>query len=189
MSDQIDPRQQETWYDARYSGGLSEDELDEFLRGPSRWLLKLAVLKEDGWPAVNPMWYQWDGDAFWVVGRKKSTWVADLKRDPRCAICIEEKELPPDGGNRKVVTQCHATIVEGPIAAEGSRWLAVANEMAGRYAGPAGVEGLKTSYSWERYLVKLEPRDGKLTTWKGVDWHPRYFDPGQEPTAPAPEAS
>jgi hypothetical protein len=175
-------KEQKKWYDARFSGGLAESELEDFLRGPrSDWLLKLAVIKEDGWPFVVPLWYQWDGEVFWLVGRKRSDWVQDLVREPRCAICIEEKDLPPAGGNRKVLAQCTADVVEGPVTAEGSQWLAVANDMAMRYAGPAGVEGLKTSYGWPRYLVKLTPHDGKLTTWQGVDWHRKYFSPGERP--------
>jgi hypothetical protein len=107
--------------------------------------------------------------------------VQDLIREPRCGICIEEKEIPPDGGNRKVLAQCTADVVEGPVVAEGSRWVEVANKMALRYVGPDGPAALSRSYGWERYLVRLTPRDGKLTTFQGVDWHRRYFDPGQRP--------
>jgi hypothetical protein len=167
------------WYDASVSGPLSKAELEEFLAGT--WLIKIAVLKEDGWPYVVPVWYHWDGDAFYAVGRKRSEWVHDLLREPRCAICIEEKEIPPDGGNRKVLAQCLAEVVEGPVVAEGSQWVRVAEQMALRYVGPDGPAALSRSYSWERYLVKLLPRDGKITTFQGVDWHRRYFDPGQRP--------
>jgi hypothetical protein len=174
--------EQQKWYDANYSGGLDNAEIDEFLRSPSsNWLAKLAVLKEDGWPAITPLWYQWTGEAFLVVGRARSAWVQDLIRDPRCAICVEEAALPPAGGNRKVQAQCEAEIVEGPVVAEGSQWVAVAHEMAVRYAGPNGGEGLKLSYGWKRYLVRLHPREGKLTTWQGVDWAPRYFQPEERP--------
>jgi hypothetical protein len=174
------------WYDASVSGPLSRAELEEFLAG--KWLIKIAVLKEDGWPYVVPVWYHWDGESFYAVGRKRSEWVHDLVREPRCAICIEEKEIPPDGGNRKVLAQCTAEVVEGPVVAEGSRWVAVANQMALRYVGPEGPAALSRSYSWERYLVKLVPRDGKLTTFQGVDWHRRYFDPGQRPDLEAKAA-
>jgi hypothetical protein len=166
---------QEGWYDARHSGGLSPDELQAFLSGPgSDWLVRLSCLDESGWPFVTPMWFDWDGTSFYVVGRKKSGWVQYLKNDPRCAICIDEPEMPPEGALRKVLARCTAEIVEGPVVAEGSQWLPVANRMAMRYVGPAGVEGLKASYDWPRYLVKLTPVDGKLTTWQGVDWAKRY---------------
>ena len=83
---------QDTYYEeGSDAGGIPDAQIDEFLRGPnSTWLLKLAFLKEDGWPMIVPLWYQWDGEAFYVVGRKRSQWVADLIRDPRCAICIEQ---------------------------------------------------------------------------------------------------
>ena len=167
------------WYDASVSGPLSRNEFTDFLNG--RWLVKLSVTKLDGWPYVVPLWYQWHENLLWLVGRKRSEWIQDLVRDPRCAICIEEKEIPPDGGNRKILAQCTAEIVEGPVVAEGSKWVEIAELMALRYVGAEGPEALSRSYDWERYLVKLVPRDEKYTTFQGVDWHRRYFDPGQRP--------
>ena len=169
--------QQGGWYDTSASGPLKTEQLDAFLRGPaSAWLAKLATLQEDGWPSVSPLWYQWNGEDFLVVGRERSAWVQDLARDPRCALCIEESEAPPRGANRRVLAQCEAEILEGPVVAAGSRWVDVAREMALRYTGPAGLEGLAASYEWPRYLVRLRPRDGKLTTWQGAAWHPRYTE-------------
>ena len=163
--------QQERAY-APGAGVMNAAEVDRFLGSPdSQWLLKLAVLKEDGWPAIVPLWYTWTDGAFWVVGRKRNEWVQDLKREPRCAICIEEMEHPRI---RKVLAQCTAEVVEGPTVAEGSRWLPVAEEMAARYLGPTGPEQLGPSHTWERYLVKLTPRGG-IRTWQGADWAPRYF--------------
>ena len=161
------------------AGPMNSAEIDEFLASPdSDWLLKLTTLKEDGWPSTVPLWYTWKDGSFWVVGRKKSEWVQDLKRDPRSAICIEEREHPRI---RKVLAQCVAEVVDGPSVAEGSKWLPVAEEMATRYIGPDGPEQLSPSHSWERYLVKLTPRNGIVTTWQGADWARRYFDPGQRP--------
>lgn len=171
---------QDTYYEeGSDAGGMPQSHIDEFLASPdSTWLLKLAFLKDDGWPMVVPLWYQWDGEAFYVVGRKRSGWVHELARNPRCAICIEELAHPRI---RKVLAQCTAEIVEGPAKGEGSKWVPVAEEMATRYTGPSGPEQLKASWDWDRYLVRLVPRDGKLTTWQGADWALRYFDPGQRP--------
>ena len=174
-----DAYKERKWYDASVSGPLSQEEFQEFISG--NWLLKLAVTKSDGWPYVVPLWYEWQAEAFWLVGRKRSEWVQDLIREPRCAACVEEKDIPPAGGNRKVLAQCSAEVVEGPAVANGSKWVEIANAMARRYVGPEGPEALSRSYGWERYLVKLSPRDGQLTTFQGVDWHRRYFDPGQRP--------
>ena len=86
---------QEHFYEEGVAGGMLRAEVEEFLASEgSVWLLKLATLKEDGWPMIVPLWYQWSGGSFWVVGRKRSTWVEDLKREPRCSICIEEIAHP-----------------------------------------------------------------------------------------------
>jgi hypothetical protein len=177
MSELPAAAEQKKWYDPTYCGGMSPEEVDVFLGSPdSAWLCRLGVLKEDGWPFVTPMWYQWRDGSFWVVGRKRSAWVQDLARDPRCFVCIDEEATPPEGGLRKVLCRCTATVVEGPVVAEGSQWVAVAHEMAGRYNGPEGQEGLKLSYGWERYLVRLDPVEGGMTTWQGVGWAKRYLD-------------
>ena len=125
MSEAPAAAKQKKWYDPTYCGGMSPEEIDVFLGSPdSAWLCRLAVLKEDGWPFVTPMWYQWRDGAFYVVGRKRSAWVQDLIRDPRCFVCIDEEATPPAGGLRKVLARCKATVVEGPVVAEGSQWVA-----------------------------------------------------------------
>jgi hypothetical protein len=78
-----------------------------------------------------------------------------------------------------VLAQCTAEIIEGPVPAEGSKWLAIADEMALRYGGPGGAEGIKTSYNWERYLIRLTPREGGMRTWQGMGWARRYLDSEQ----------
>ena len=172
-------RDQSLYEEGSDAGGMRQSHVESFLGSrDSTWLLKLAFTKEDGWPMVVPLWYQWDGQAFYVVGRKRSKWVEDLKRNPQCAICIEELAHPRI---RKVLAQCTAEIVEGPAKGEGSQWVPVAEEMAARYMGPSGPEQLKMSWDWDRYLVKLVPRDGRLTTWQGADWALSYFDTGQRP--------
>ena len=180
MADAPAAAKQKKWYDPTFSHGMTPEEVEVFLGSPdSNWLCRLGVLKEDGWPFVTPMWYQWRDGAFWVVGRKRSAWVQDLLRDPRCFVCIDEEAMPPAGGLRKVLCKCSAEVVEGPVVAEGSQWVGVADEMAGRYSGESGREGLKFSFGWERYLVRLDPMPAGMTTWQGVGWAKRYLDEKQ----------
>jgi pyridoxamine 5'-phosphate oxidase-like protein len=180
MADAPAASKQKKWYDPTYSHGMTPEEVDAFLGSPdSTWLCRLAFLKEDGWPSSTPMWYQWRDGSFFVVGRKRSAWVQDLIRDPRCCVLVDEEAIPPEGGLRKVIARCRATVVEGPVVAEGSQWVAVADEMAGRYHGEAARESLRFSYGWERYLVRLDPEPDGMTTWQGVGWAKRYLDPKQ----------
>jgi hypothetical protein len=58
-------------------------DLDEFLSRPL--FAHLAHNSEDG-PRESPVWFHWDGRALWVIGG--TTFPANLKRDPRCAVGI-----------------------------------------------------------------------------------------------------
>ena len=69
-------------------GALSATEIDEFLAGP--WIARLACLKPDGAPYVVPVWYHWDGDAFWIVPRARSEWAHYMAADPRVSLVVDE---------------------------------------------------------------------------------------------------
>ena len=58
-------------------------ELDEFLSRPL--YAHLAHNSEQG-PRESPVWFHWDGQAVWIIGG--TTFPANLKRDPRCALGI-----------------------------------------------------------------------------------------------------
>ena len=90
---------QDTYYEeGSDAGGMPGAHVAEFLASPdSTWLLKLAFNKEDGWPMVVPLWYQWDGEAFYVVGRKRSEWVQDLIRNPGARSASRNSPIPASG--------------------------------------------------------------------------------------------
>ena len=58
-------------------------ELDEFLSRPL--YAHLAHNSEQG-PRESPVWFHWDGRAVWVIGG--TSFPANLKRDPRCALGV-----------------------------------------------------------------------------------------------------
>lgn len=58
-------------------------DLGEFLARPL--YAHLATSHEEG-PRESPVWFQWDGSAFWIIGG--TSFPANLKRDPRCALGI-----------------------------------------------------------------------------------------------------
>ena len=127
------------------------------------------VPRRTGWPMSVPLWYHWDGDAFFVVGRKTfEVGRSCLKSDDRCAICIEEMAHPRI---RKVIAQCRAEIVEGPARGEGSQWVPVANAMALRYSGPTGRSSSRRRTDGSG-ISSSSSRTKKLTTWQGADWSP-----------------
>jgi len=58
-------------------------DLEEFLSRPL--YAHLAHNSADG-PRESPVWFHWDGQALWIIGG--SSFPANLKRDPRCAVGI-----------------------------------------------------------------------------------------------------
>ena len=58
-------------------------DLEEFLTRPL--YAHLATSSEYG-PRESPVWFHWDGTAIWIIGG--TSFPANLKRDPRCALGI-----------------------------------------------------------------------------------------------------
>ena len=153
---------------------LTPAEVDAFL-APGR-LCRLGWLREDGWPAVVPVWYEWDGQSFFLVPRARSAWARAIQRDPRVSLCIDEEEAP----TRRVLVRGQGHILEEPNV--GGAWVAIARRMAERYLGAQGPTYLEPTLPRPRWLIRVEPL--ALTTWQGADWHPRYLEPETPPPHP-----
>ena len=91
-------------------GLMTDQERDEFLAGGT--LARLAVLDDNGWPYVQPVWFQWEPaeGIFWIIARKKSAWALFMKNNPKVAITIDGEERP----YKKVTVQGTAEVVEEP---------------------------------------------------------------------------
>lgn len=155
-------------------GGMTRERLDIFLAGSA--LARLACLKPDGSPYVMPVWYQWDGNAFWFVGRQRSVWCRYIQQDPRVSVVVDELSYRDEATgtrfeNPKVYAEGEAEVVEEPNV--GGDWVRIAEEMALRYLGPNGPSYLVPTLRQPRWLIKLAPRDVK--TWEGVGWARRYW--------------
>jgi nitroimidazol reductase NimA-like FMN-containing flavoprotein (pyridoxamine 5'-phosphate oxidase superfamily) len=147
-------------------GHMNEQEVNEFLEEGN--LARLAVLDDKGWPYVQPIWYQWDPEekVFYIVARQKSVWAEFLKKDGRAALSIDGNTKP----YKKVSVQGSAEIVEEPNV--GGKWVPMAEKMATRYLGVNGPDYIVPTLDKPRWLIKITPIN--MTTWQGVDWHPRY---------------
>ena len=155
-------------------GVLDPAQLARLLARPA--LGRLATIDPDGYPAVVPVWFEWDGAALWIVARARARYVGDIRRDPRVALSI----VDPDDPDVRVHVRGRAAIVAGPGPLEGET-LALARRLAERYEGPAGLDYIDRSRSWPRCLIRIDP--DRLTSWGSPDWHGRYLDPSTDPTA------
>lgn len=146
-------------------GAMGDAEVTAFLE--EAIFARLATLDDDGWPYVVPCWHEWRDGRFWVVARKKSAWARYLQAEPRCAVTVDE-----EGGQRKVIAQCRAEIVEEPNV--GGAWVDIARRMSLRYLGEHGPDYLDPTLAAERWLIALDPVN--VWTWQGNDWASRYSD-------------
>ncbi|MGH2465793.1 MAG: TIGR03618 family F420-dependent PPOX class oxidoreductase [Candidatus Limnocylindrales bacterium] len=146
-------------------GPLSRADIDRLLRRPL--VARLATIDPDGYPAIVPVWIDWDGRAAWLVVRANARFVEDLRRDPRVGLSI----VADDDPDLRVQVRGRATIVDGPGPLEG-RLLALTRTLADRYEGAAGAAYVELSREWPRCLVRIDPI--VMVGWGSPVWHDRY---------------
>ena len=92
---------------------------------------KLATVRADGRPHVAPIWFDLDGDALMFNTGDTTVKAANIRRDPRVSLCIDD-DTPPFAF---VIFEGIATLSEDPD--ELLRW---ATSIAGRYMGAEQAE-------------------------------------------------
>ena len=147
-------------------GPLTEEELREFFNRPL--LARLATIREDGFPFIAPLWFHWDGQAFWFVIRKKARFIPNLLRDPRVCVSIA-METPP---YTRATILGRAEVVARP--GESDAWKAIARQMTLRYIGDVDPGYYERTEKYPRWLIRVVPEE--MTTWRGGGWHRRYIE-------------
>ena len=140
---------------------LTNEQMNDFLTGGAH-LMKLATLTPEGWPYVAPVWYDYDGEAFYVAGRRTANWVAHIRDDERVSACIDTCDAP-----------YVRVIVEGTAEIVDPAWMGDWKHWAVRYRGEEeGTQYYEETKHMPRAYIRITPR--KITTWAGPGWHPRY---------------
>jgi len=157
---------------------MTKKQLGEFLNGAH--VAKLSVVRADGSPFVAPVYYQWDGTVFYIVGRKKASWAENIRREPRVTLLIDEPKYPYP----RVTIQGKAKVV----GTELSDWVKIGEKQVKRYFGSqAGISYFEGSMDQPRLTIEITPT--KITSWISppesvlkekpmLDWHPKYYEPG-----------
>ncbi|HSJ29122.1 MAG TPA: PPOX class F420-dependent oxidoreductase [Acidimicrobiia bacterium] len=70
----------------------------------------LGTVGRDGSPQASVVWYLWTGDEFVISTIHTTAKWHNLRRDPRCSICVED----PDSG-RMVVAYGSARLMERDV--------------------------------------------------------------------------
>jgi hypothetical protein len=139
------------------SGPIEPTELDAFLS--QALVASLSYLSDDGYPASVPLWYDWDGEAFWLVPSPGAEWAEHVRRNPRVSLSVSESTPPL----RRVMAR-------GPILAVGdagaSQWRSVEGRLAARYARLDAARLLESRHGQPRALLRLVPE--RLIAWRGL---------------------
>jgi PPOX class probable F420-dependent enzyme len=127
---------------------MTADEYRAFLRERPR-TAKLATVRADGRPHIAPIWFDLDGDALVFTTWHTTVKAANIRRDPRVSLCVDE-DAPPFSF---VILEGAATLSEEPAAL--LHW---ATRIAGRYMGSAQAEayGRRNGVPGE-LLVRVTP--------------------------------
>src|SRR5262245_45454838 len=157
---------------------MTPAEVDAFLDEPGH-LLRLATIDEDGFPRLVPIWSLRQGDDVLLTPRGPSVFLANLRREPRVALSIDEDPLP----YRKLTIQGTARIVHDVGADD--EWRDLYRTIAKRYVPPGAADAyVDDTIDQPRALIGV-PLSGasRTTTWRmpvgdedgtGI-WHRRYY--------------
>ena len=139
------------------AGPIEPTELDAFLS--QALVASLSYLSDDGYPASVPLWYDWDGQAFWLVPSPAAEWAEHVRRNPRVSLSISESSAPL----RRVLARGPIAAVEDP---EATRWHSVQARLAARYARLDAARLLEGRSGQARVLLRLVPQE--LIAWRGL---------------------
>ncbi len=139
---------------------MSEQEMSEFLAEGR--VAKLGTLM-DGWPYVNPIWHEWDGTHFWLIGKPLAQFVKNVKQDPRAFLVIDKAEFP----YMRVNVQAQAEVVAEEWADE---WVEMTRRMTVRYVGEQGLAYLEARLKYPLSVIRVDPV--RINTWKVTDFPP-----------------
>lgn len=159
---------------------MRDDEVLAFLDEPGH-LVRIATVDGDGTPRVVPTWFVRDGDDIVFTPRSQAAFLANLRRDPRVGLSIDEDPLP----YRKVTVQGTARIVFEPGADD--EWRDTYRAIATRYVPVEQAEAyIQNTLDQARALLAVSLASSRVTTWRmpvedeaptGI-WARRYYADG-----------
>ncbi|MBI2911145.1 MAG: pyridoxamine 5'-phosphate oxidase family protein [Chloroflexi bacterium] len=150
-------------------GPLSPAQRDLFLSQDH--LGRLACVQENGHPYTVPLWFEWDGDSFWLVPQGRPRWADHVRRTRHVSMTIDEPYPPL----RRVIVDGQVEVVEEPTM-EG-RWREVLARMALRYLGRGDADFLDTALRRPHGLYRIAPE--RLVTGRGLTPQPVHRGAGR----------
>ena len=121
-------------------------------------IARLATI-DAGWPHVVPVWFEFDGDNFWVPAQARTLKVQHIRRDRRVGIVIDTYTEPISKFNvKQVMVRGEAELVRDPdleTNPSASRTMSIYRRYLGKIAG--NTDFVATLLKIDRYLIKIRP--------------------------------
>lgn len=161
---------------------LTSTEINEFLQERGH-LVRIATIGPNGAPSVVPVWFVYEGGKILITPRKYSAFYANIQRDPRVAITIDEDT----GRYRKVLVEGAAEVLFTP--GHDDTWRDIYRRISRRYIDDQSTDYyISETIDQPRALIGVELAKAKVTTWRmpkegepysGI-WHKRYYEAGSK---------
>ena len=130
---------------------LTETQIKHVLKP---YIATLATLRQDGSPHTAPVWYRYEGSAFFVLTDEGSQKHKNVMRDPRVELCIDDRERAPF---HTVIVRGRATVLPHP----GPEWrLALAVRYLGEERGRRYTE---SEGDGGGVMIRVDPE--KIVGW------------------------
>jgi len=166
---------------------LSAAEVESFLLEPGH-LVRIGTVDADGMPRVVPTWFVYDDGRVLFTPRGTSAFLANLRRDGRVALSIDEEPLP----YRKVTLQGNAELLYD--LGNDDTWRDTYRRIACRYIPEDAAEDyIKNTIDQPRALFAVPLSGSRVSTWRmpvgderptGI-WARRYYLDGTHMAAVA----
>jgi PPOX class probable F420-dependent enzyme len=144
-------------------------------------ICRIATVQLGGSPHVTPVWFIYEDGQIYVTPRAESSWLSNIRRNPRVALTIDENPHP----YRKVTVEGEARIVHD--LGEDELWRDQYRRIAERYTSPEGARAyIQRTIDQPRALLAVAIEASVVRTWRmpiegepgtGI-WHERYYLPG-----------
>lgn len=166
---------------------MSSAEREELLT-QSGQLCRIATVTPIGAPQVTPIWFLYEDGTVFVTPRAESSWLGNLRREPRVAIAVDEEPSP----YRKITIEGTAEI-RYEVGFDDD-WRDLYRRIAQKYTSPEGAEAyIQRTIDQPRALIAVKLGDALVKTWRmpvgqedgtGI-WHRRYYKDGSMMAAQA----
>ena len=125
------------------------EQINAFLSNPNLRDAILAVNRPEGGPQLTPVWFIWDGEAFWFSIRNRSAKYRYMQRDQDISVLVDEPATA-----RYMLVYGRAEFLDENLRAH-----LVLRSMLEKYnvSKEEMEEGLDELSSPERVLVRLRP--------------------------------